>query len=593
MTAQTVIPPDTAHYFSIYSFNYYIPDESETPTSIVPSPDGNSNIGLTFQSESIKIWPNVNEIGHKQSYLSFDKLAYEHLMKEAPGSFSISDLVFNPRIKSINRISWNREPLLSFYLWSDMHFVNSLTGYMTCFGKLYKTIDAGNHWTSLLDSSKVVDRVFYGKRSVFAVLTNHDYVKMDAYGIIQKIGRFKSGKHADQIASIQFQNDSTAFFLVGNGLNEIKFALYKSVNDIIQRKPLLRNLPNYTKMIVTAKSIIIWERGKVIFKSDDGGETWIQYRVLDASTPSIPQVNLKGLFVAHDSIIMGFGFSYQPYDAYFSTGKVLFDQHLDSVETISYKRRLETFNKTEKVKHDSLTYCKCRDYASTIQNHRQIENGTYIQTQLTYLFDKAPDIILKDGKFWYNPRGFNKKQTAQNESMPETKGDYVASENSITFTTNEKNNYFNATYYYMFDGNNFSIYKCDLKKGQTNLIQFHDFGKENVYYPPVPIAESVDEHFPHASDYLYSFTSDTNKFIITLTDMSGRAINDASIKFDDIYATLVFDGQYYFDKRTLKEFNPLTSKPTLIVISHPDYDPLVISYPTVVKKYILQKKKKK
>ena len=593
LAAQTVVPPDSTHYFSVYSLYYSIPDETETPASIVPLPDGNSNIGISFQLDRIKIWPEVNEIVRKQSYLSFDRLAYEHLMKDAPGSFSISDLVFNPRIKSVNQNSWNREPLLSLYLWSEMHFVNSVSGYMHCFGKIYKTTDAGNHWSCLLDSSKVVENAYYSGNCVYAVLTNRDYIKVDGSGSVQKIGRFKSGKHADQINTIQFQNDSTTFFLVGNGLEEMKFALYKSVNDIIQRKPLMRNLPGSTKMVVTTKSIIIWEGGNVFYKSDDGGETWVHYLKQDASNSLIPQINLQGLYVEHDSIVMGFGFSSAPYNPYFSIAKLLFDRHLDSMEAIRYKTILETFNKTEKVKHDSLTYCKCRDYAASIQNHRQIENGTFVQTQLTYLSEKAPELTLKDGKFWYNPKAFNKESTKQSETMPETKGAYIASENSIAFTTDAQNSYFKGAFNYMFDGNNFYIYKCDLKSGQTNMIQFHNFGKENVYNPPVPITGSIAENIPHASDYLYSFTSDSNKFTITLTDLSGRPINDASIKFDDIYATPIFDGQYYFDKRTLKEYNPLASIPTLIIISHPDYDPLLISYPTDVKKYILQKKKKK
>lgn len=592
--AQTKMPTDTSHYFSIYCSSYLKGESDEIfPDHVEPSPDGLSYIAYISKADNKRIWTSPDGINWGEPHVSFDKSFYEHLIKDAPGSFSISDLKFNPQITAVNRASWNREPLLSFYLWSEMHFISASTCYMHTDGKLYQSTDGGNHWNRLLDSGKYVSKIFYGKKDANAVLNTHEFVKIDASGNIQKIGRFKSGKHSAQIMSMQFQGDTIAYFLVTSGNKDATLSFYKSINDLIIKKPLLRSLPVETEMLAGCNSIILWSGKNSLMKSDDGGESWIQFKNSNATYSDLPYIGLRGMYLVRDSIVMGFGFSSEPHNILFSTGKLLFDKHIDTAEGARYKNRFQEFTEKDKIKHDSDNYCKCRDYASTIQNHRQIENGTYIQTQLTYLFDKAPDITLKDGKFWYNPRAFNKEPTTQNESMPETKGDYVASESTITFTTEEKNNYFNSTYFYMFDGNNLSIYKCDLENGQTNLIQFHNFGKENVYNPPVSIAESASEHISHASDYLYSFTSDSNKFIITLTDMSGRLINDASIKFDDIYATPIFDGQYYFDKRTLMEYIPLTSKPTLIIISHPDYDPLLIGYPTAVKKYVLQKKKKK
>ncbi len=592
--AQSAVQADTSHYFSIYCSSY-LNGESDGffPDHIEKAPDGISYIGYLSNDENKRIWTSLDGINWSRSHLSFDKSFYEHLIKDAPGNFSIADLKFSPRISSINRASWNREPMLSLYLWSDMHFINSSTAFMRPDGKMYETTDAGNHWKQLLDSGISVTNIFYGKNSVYAVLNTHDFIKIGIGGTIQKVGRFKSGKHSARIVSMQFQGDSIAYFLVTSGNNEVNVSLYKSVNDVIIKKPLLRSLPLEAEMLTTNNSIILWLGKNIFWKSDDNGDSWIYYHKLDPGFHAMPNIEMQGMYIDHDSIAIGFGFSSEPNSKLFYTGKLLFDKRIDSGEAAGYKNRIDAIKEKEKMMHDSDNYCKCRDYASSIQNHRQIENGTYCQTQLTYLAEKAPEITINDGKFWYNPKAFNKETTTQNATMPETKGTYIASENIITFATEGQNNFFNGTYYYMFDGNNFSIYKCDLRGGQTNLIQFHNFGKENIYNPPLPITSVTAGHISHASDYLYSFTSDSNKFIITLTDMSGKVVNDASIKFDDIYATPMYDGQYYFDKRTLKEFNTLAGRYTLIIISHPDYDPLLISYPTAIKKYVLQRKKKK
>jgi hypothetical protein len=594
VVAQPAVPADTSHYFSVYGSSYLKGENGEIfPDHIELSPDGLSYIAYVSKVDNKRIWTSTDGINWAGQHVSFDNSFYIHLSKDAPGSFSISDLKFNPRISSVMRSSWNREPLLSFYLWSDMHFINSSTAYMNTDGKIYKTTDGGNHWNRLLDTDKYVSKIFYCKNDVYAVLQTHEFIKIGPAGTIRKIGRFKSGKHADEISSIQFQNDSTLYFLVGNGTGEMKYALYKSVNDAIIRKPFLRNLSASTQMIVTEKSIILRVGEKLFFKSDDGGYSWIHYKKQDASHTAMLFVNIRGIYLDHDSVPMGFGFSSQPNSSIFSMGKILFDKHPDSIEAAAYKIRIQAFNEKEKGKQDSDNYCNCRDYAASIQNHRQIENGTYYQTQLTYLVDKAPDITLKDGKFWYNPKLFNKESTIENETMPETRGAYVASENIIVFSSDDSKNYFNGTYYYMFDGNNFSIYKCDMKAGQTNLIQFHNFGTEDIYNPPVAIEKSTVPGVSHASDFVYSFTSDSNKFILNLVDIAGKPVSGASIKFDDIYATPIFDGQYYFDKRTLNEFTPLNGKPAWIIISHPEYDPLLVSFPATATKYVLQRKEKK
>jgi hypothetical protein len=243
---------------------------------------------------------------------------------------------------------------------------------------------------------------------------------------------------------------------------------------------------------------------------------------------------------------------------------------------------------------DSLAYCNCLTYASHIKNNRQIENGTYYRTELKFLLDRVPAITLQDGEFWYNPQGFYKEAHYASESIPETRGTYIASDNTISFLSEDERSYLNGKFYYFFDGHNFQFYHCDKSSGFEDILDFYNFDRDSVYHQPVLNDTAVAVFRDHASNHDYSFTPDSEKYIITLFDTTGRWIENATLKFDDIYATpMQQDYMYYFDKRTLKEFHPQPGAPLMLLISHPDFEPLVTEFSESVTKYILKRKKKK
>lgn len=593
--AQSATRVDTSHYFSIYPITY-LKDGNDWiyPDHFEPSPDGTSYLAV-FSGELYKtIWTSPDGLNWREPHSSLSYLEYDRLIEDAPGNFSISDLKFSPLVSYVTLASWNREPLLSFYLYSDMHFINPTTGFMIADKKLYQTTDAGNHWMRLLDSNKFIDEIFYDKKYVYVTLQDRDYVKIDLAGNILKVGRFKSGKHIDYIKSIQFQNDTIAYYLIASGTGKSTLSLFKSTNDVIARKPLLRSISSETELVVNNESIVVWNGKKSILKSDDGGDTWVHYSKKNENYLSAKPLDMQGIFIEHDSIIMGFSFSRGASSSYISVGKVFFDTQHDSSEVREYSNTVEGLIKLERSKQDSIQFCKCKEYASSVQNHRQIENGTFYQTEVKYLMDKVPTITLKDGTFSYDPKSFYKESTIGNSVIPKTSGTYIAGENTVTFSTGDIKNFFNGTFHYLFDGDNFWIYKCDKVMGQTDRMQFFDFEKEDAYLAPVLAEKPLAPIVLHASGYVYSFIPDTDKFVITLVDTLGRRVENASIKYDDIYATpFSLDRVYYFDKRTLKEFQQVSPNPAILIISHPDYDPMVVGFSAGTKKYILKRKKKK
>jgi hypothetical protein len=589
---QTAPKADSAHYFSVINLNNLPETDGEyIQYSVETSPDGLSYLAFASGPENKKIWTSRDGLNWSNPYLSFSNSTFSRLIKDAPDEFSISDLKFEPAASLVSRASWNTDPLLSFYSWSDMHFCNSRVAYMLLEGKLYKSIDAGNRWKQIAGIDNYINSLFFDRNDIYAVLNTNDFIKIDARDSIRKAGRFKTAKRTEQIYSIQFQNDTIAYYLISGGAGKPSKSLYKSVNDVISRKPLLRLLPPSAELVVNNKSVLLWDGAKQILQSVDGGENWVHYKEADSAISHLPEANLGGLYLDNDSNISVIDFSEGNNDGMVSIGKLLFDKYRDTGIGIKPEDRIKAL--AEKAKLDSLHLCNCKNYASSIENRRQIENGKYYQTELKYLIDKVPLLTLNDGAFLYDPKSFYKESPGRTSFISKAKGTYIAGENTITFSNADTASFFKGTFYYLFNGDNFWIYKCDKEKGLTDRIQFYSFRQDDSYHPP-SVAEKPEPIITlHASDFIYSFPPDSEKFTITLQGNTGEAINNASIKFDDIYATpMVQDGVYYFDRRTISEFTQSAGKTVYLVISHPDYQPLVAGFSKDTKKYVLQRKKK-
>ncbi len=504
---------------------------------------------------------------------------FDHFVQSAPPQFKISDLKFTPKYSNVANKSWAREPLLLFYIQSQMQFVSSTIAYMQLQNNLYKTTDGGNNWKELLDG---VSKCYYNKDEVYAVTTKNEYARIKTGENTPIIGRFKTNGVAADINSIQFQKDSIAYFLVSSGTENNTQVLYKSVHGKFKKKPLLRFLPSDTKVIITNKGVVLWFGAKTFWQSLDGGTTWTyfdnknEYTAYSAREyPSIvnayagPDGSLMG-----NLVLGGDGLFY---------GNILLDEQQDSLDNLQTEKFMKLIIKYRD-KSDSITYCNCISNSARIKNNRQIENGTYYATGLKFLIDRVNSITLGDGEFEFV---YYAKDTAK-----PLKGTYIATESSIIFHSTDTNLFFNGTYYYLFDGNNFSIYHCKMGKDKTDQSDFYKFGRDSTYHAPVTIDTVSMVLKDHVSNHVYSFTPDSEKIVITLVDTLGKGIENASLKLDDIYAKSMSEGNmYYFDKRALSEFQPRSA--LLLLISHPDFEPLVTEFSESTTKYILKRKKKK
>ncbi len=565
------------------------PNNYSGEINVVESPDDKGLIAFARNSDEELIWNFTNNSIWAKPYGMPIKKLYQ-LSATPPASFTVSNLNFIPNINKVTKASWAGEPLLPFYLFSQMHFADSLIAYMLLEGVIYKTTDAGNNWKQVSVGDKKVSKIYSNKNDMYAVFSTNEYTKIKADDSILHIRSFKTGTYKAEIYSIQFQNDSVAYFLInsGNGGGEM---LFKATNGKISRKPSLRFLPYTTKLIVTDKSIILWFGEKSFWKSNDGGAKWNFYdnkseyandeRYFDKPDYYI----IINVFADKNGILKAF---IGQKDGSVLYGEIVLGEQVDSNKKSSADNRIKVIKGRMKEAKDSTAFCNCLNYGKGIKNSKQIENGTYYRTQLKFLLDRVPSITLQDGKFWYNSQNLNKEIN----SIPSARGTYVANENTINFKAEDERNYLNGIFYYFFDGQNFQIYHCDKSKGFNNKLDFYNFDRDSIYHAPMPMDTAISAFRDHASAHVYSFTPDSEKIVITLVDTLGKGIENASIKLDDIYAKPMSTGNlYYFDKRTLSEFQP--GNVLLLLISHPDFDPLVTELSANSVRYVLKRKKNK
>ncbi|HTA27209.1 MAG TPA: hypothetical protein VK809_05440, partial [Bacteroidia bacterium] len=527
------------------------------------SPDSNGYLVYSNYSEVERICCGEDNTIWSQFHET-TTAKFEHFVQSAPPQFTISDLKFTPKYSNVTKSSWAREPLLSFYVQSQMHFINSTTAYMQLLDKLYKTTDGGNEWNEVLNG---VSKYYYNKDEVYAVTTKNEYARIRLGENTRVIGRFKTNGIAASINSIQFQNDSVAYFLVSSGTEDSTQVLYKSVHGKFKKKPLLRFLPSDTKLIITNKGVVLWFGAKTFWQSLDGGTTWTCFddknEYTNYSAREYP--GFVNAYAGPDGTLMGN--LIEGGDGLFY-GNILLDEQQDSLEKLQSNKFIKLIIK-RRDGLDSIALCNCIAKSAQIKNNRQIENGTYYATGLKFLIDRVNSITLQDGEFEF-------VYYAKDTTKP-IKGIYIATESSIAFHSKDTSLFFNGTYYYLFDGNNFSIYHCKMGKGKADEVDFYKFGRDSTYHDPVTIDQITKVLKDHASNHLYSFTPDSEKIVITLVDTLGKGVENASIKLDDIYAKPQSIGNmYYFDKRMLAEFQP--GNALLLLISHPDYDPLVVEF---------------
>ena len=336
---------------------------SGVPTKFERLPDSSYVAYLPCGSiNSTWIWESRDGIVWDTPYESPYTWQIQRMIDKLPSHFNISDLPFEPHVSNVTAVSWSKDPLLTFYIATKMHFINSEIGYMLAnsfaslprLNEIYKTTDGGKNW-NLIKPYQGND-LFYCANNVYAYPSSNNrmnyFVKILPDDSLVEIPSLTTGVFSPDFNNIGFQNDSMLFFLATSYENKGKYGLYKSVDGGKTRNLVIEELCYTCSLIVGKDYVLLWFGKDYFWKSNDQGKTWSYYHETE-------KITMDPNYYSH--ITDTTNFAYKPFIGQDGTlmstycwrngatflGQLLIDREPTQTERGESDKKLSGYRKTE------------------------------------------------------------------------------------------------------------------------------------------------------------------------------------------------------------------------------------------------------